>query len=260
MAMGRQRNVRVVAVVGATLGEGKTATTANLAAALAQAENRVLAVSADLRRPRLHDYFHVVNGAGLSDVLAGAAPIEDVVKRRGPRSFLVTSGSLMSNPAELLESESMAALIRVLREQFDFVVIDTPPVLGLADALAVAPLADAVLFVAHADTSRRSVLTQAAEQLRRLGVSIDGCVLTNVTFGRQGTYGYGGYGYPTDGGAPPTSDDGAGPSARSTTGVAAMRRTATGSAEQPRPSKARHRSGRTGDRSPIGRDGRTEAQ
>lgn len=264
MAMGRQRNVRVVAVVGATLGEGKTATTANLASALAQAENRVLALSADLRRPRLHDFFHVVNGAGLSEVLGGTAAIDEVIKRRGPRSFIVTSGSIANRPAELLESEAMAALIRTLREQFDFVIIDTPPVLGLADALAIATLADAVLFVAHADTSRRSVLTQAAEQLRRLGVSIDGCVLTDVTFGRQNAYGYGGaYGYTPDRIPPPSQTEGpASPDRSERAPVATIRQgPATKAGTPPRASKSRGRqSGQTGRRDPIRGDGRTGTQ
>lgn len=262
MAMGRQRNVRVVAVVGATLGEGKTATTANLASALAQAENRVLALSGDLRRPRLHDFFHVVNGAGLSEVLGGTATIDEVIKRRGPRSFIVTSGSIANRPAELLESEAMAALIRALREQFDFVIIDTPPVLGLADALAIAALADAVLFVAHADTSRRSVLTQAAEQLRRLGVSIDGCVLTDVTFGRQNAYGYGGaYGYTPDR-VPPPAERAASPERSAHSPVATIRQgPAPKAATPPRSSKTRGRqSGRTGQRDPIRGDGRTGTQ
>jgi capsular exopolysaccharide synthesis family protein len=191
MAMGRQRQTKVIAIVGATLGEGKTATTANLASALAHADNRVVVVSADLRKPRLHEFFQLENDVGLSDLLLGRARASDVVQQHDANLFVIPGGTIPDRPAELLESEAMGNVVEALRGQFDFVLIDTPPVLGLADTLAIAPLVDAILLVAQAETSRRSAVVQAQDQLEQVGASIRGCLLTNVTIGRSSVYRYG---------------------------------------------------------------------
>lgn len=191
MAIGRRRDLRVIAVVGATLGDGKTATAANLAAAIAHADKRVLAVSADLRRPRLHDYFGIENGPGLSEVLAEEVALQDVIRYTSSNLYVVTSGAISGRPAELLQSQTMVDTMQLMARSFDFVIIDTPPILGLADTLAIAPLADGVLFVAHAEASKRVAVTHAVEQLEQIGARAIGSVLTNVAFSRRSAYGYG---------------------------------------------------------------------
>ena len=193
MSMGGKSDMRVIAIVGAGLGEGKSTTAANLAAALAQADKRVLAVSADLRKPRLHEFFHLPNERGLSEVLSeqGSLSLDAVVHKYSANLHLITSGSVPAHPAELLQSRRMAEMVALMRERYDVIIIDTPPLLGLADTLSIAPLVDGILLVAQDESSKRAELQQAMEQLQQIGVKIDGCVLTNAVHRRLRSYGYG---------------------------------------------------------------------
>jgi tyrosine-protein kinase len=191
MALGRRRGVRVIGVTGVAMAEGKTTTVANLSAALAQADQNVLAISADLRRPRLHQFFSVRADPGLSEVLADEIPLQEVIRRARPKLHVVTSGSVPAQPAELLQSIRMAEIIEGARSAFDFVIIDLPPVLGLADTLAVAPLLDGVLFVAQADNTRQVAIRHAVAQLLQVGAVIDGGVLNDVIASRFTDYKYG---------------------------------------------------------------------
>jgi capsular exopolysaccharide synthesis family protein len=196
LAMGRQRDLRVIAVVSPAPAEGKSATTANLAVTLAQTDKRVLAISADLRQPNLHRFFRRTNEVGLADVLHGEAPLEEVTQMVSANLWLISSGRPSVRPAELLQSHAMSELIRRERDHFDFVVIDCPPVLGLADTLAIAPFVDGVVLVARAERSKRGAALHAVDQLQQVGANLVGGVLNDVTLSRGASYGYGyGYGY-----------------------------------------------------------------
>jgi capsular exopolysaccharide synthesis family protein len=190
MALGRRRG-NVIGVTGVATAEGKTTTVANLSAALAQADKNVLAISADLRRPRLNDFFSVQNEPGLSEFLADESPLEKVLRQARPNLQLITSGSLPAHPTQLLQSASMAKLIDRARASFDFVIIDLPPVLGLADTLAVAPLLDGTLFVARAGRTRQAAIRLAVAQLLQVGAMIDGGVLNDVIASRFMEYKFG---------------------------------------------------------------------
>jgi capsular exopolysaccharide synthesis family protein len=198
MAMGRQRGLKVFAVASPTLGDGKSTTVANLAVVLSHADNRILAISADLRRPTLHTFFEVENGLGLGDVLLGDVPIKEAILSVSPNLWLLTSGRPPARPAELLQSRQMSDLLAQQSELFDYVLVDCPPVLGLADTLAIAPFVDAVLLVASAESTTRGALMHAAEQLGQVGAVVRGAVLNNVAPSKRGgmdgfgyTYGYG---------------------------------------------------------------------
>jgi capsular exopolysaccharide synthesis family protein len=195
MALGRQRALKVFAVVSPMLGEGKTTTTANLAVALSHTDSRVLVMTADLRRPALHQCFHREMGIGTADVLLGEATLADAIEKVSPNLWLLTSGRPPARPAELLQSHRLPELLAKAIESFDFVLVDCPPVLGLADTLAVAPLADAVILVARAESSKRGAIVHAADQLEQVGAMVRGAVLNDVSLSRRASeYGYG-YGY-----------------------------------------------------------------
>ncbi len=191
MALGRRRG-NVIGVTGVATAEGKTTTVANLSAALAQADRNVLAISADLRRPRLHQLFPIQAEPGLSEYLSSDEfPLEKVIRQARPNLQVVTSGSLPAQPTELLQSGRMAKLIERARATFDFVIIDLPPVLGLADTLAVAPLLDGMLFVARAGNTSQAAIRLAVGQLLQVGAVIDGGVLNDVIASRFMEYKYG---------------------------------------------------------------------
>jgi capsular exopolysaccharide synthesis family protein len=191
MALSRRSDVRVFAIMSPMLGEGKSTTTANLAVALAHADNRVLAISADLRRPSLHRYFRVANEIGLADVLLGGVPLEEASRALSPNLTFLSSGRPSVRPAELLQSHRMVELIDRERERFDYVLIDCSPILGLADTLAIAPFVDAVVLVATSEKTKRSAIVHTVDQLGQVGVTVRAGILNNVPLTRRSPYGYG---------------------------------------------------------------------
>lgn len=185
---------KTIVVTSPYLGEGKSATTANLAVTLAQTGKRVVAMSCDLRKPRLHRFFGITNEPGLADLLVGWASVEQVALRSEPSSLrVIASGSIPPNPAELLGSERMAELLHGLREVTDYIVIDTPPVLAVSDALILAGLADGAIVVADAASTTRAALVQTREQLEQIGSRIIGGIYNNFDPSKSRSYSYGYY-------------------------------------------------------------------
>ncbi|WP_366931462.1 CpsD/CapB family tyrosine-protein kinase [Thiocapsa sp.] len=175
-------------------GEGKTTTAINTAIAFAQAGNTVLLIDCDLRNPSLQRAFTLPNTNGLTNYLAGSAkPLEISQATMVTRLFAITSGPLPPNPVELLASAKMLDLLSVAAERFDIVIIDGPPVIGLADALILANLAKATIFIVDAQSTHRREIASAVKRLRQANAHLLGAVLAKV--GRAGKgYGYG-YGY-----------------------------------------------------------------
>lgn len=190
-----QRRLKVLMVCSPGAGEGKTMTAANLALVLADAGRRVVLVSADLRKPRLHRFFNLPNNIGLSSVLANEAQPWEAILDPGVENLKVLpSGPVPGRPAELLQSEQMGEVLAGLREVADFVVIDTAPLLLVADALALAPLADGMLFVADADRTSRGAVAHSREQLEQVGATLIGSILNNFDPAKATAYRYyGGY-------------------------------------------------------------------
>lgn len=205
--LARNGDVKIVAVTSPSLGEGKTTTTANLAVTLANAGRRVIAVSCDLRKPRLHEFFGQENPPGLTELLHGEAELMDVTRRTGIDSLrVIPSGSVPHNPAEILASDAMAQLLDELRSFAEFVLLDTPPVLAVSDALILAPRSDGVLILVDAGKTSRSAVAHTREQLEQVGAVILGGVLNNLDASRAKGYpsymrDYYGYGYSAPNGA-----------------------------------------------------------
>jgi succinoglycan biosynthesis transport protein ExoP len=186
-----QGDLKTVIVTSANPGEGKTVTVANLAVVLAQANKRVIALSADLRKPRLHRFFGLKNDQGLTNVLAGEVEAAKAVVRPGDDHMgVLASGPVPGNPAELLTSQAMGELLSELGKVADFVLIDVPPVLAVADALALAPFADGVILVADAEHTSRHAVAQARQQLDQVNAKLVGTVLNNFDPSRARAYPY----------------------------------------------------------------------
>jgi capsular exopolysaccharide synthesis family protein len=149
-------------------------------------------ISADLRRPRLHEFFGLEPERGLADVLIGQRRPWESLKSGGPDNlWVMSSGHIPEQPTELLQSPTMQELITDQREVVDFIVIDCPPVLAVADALVIAPLVDGVIFVADAMSTPRGAVIQARAQLDQVGARMLGAVLNNVEAGSSGYAYYG---------------------------------------------------------------------
>ncbi|MFN2589922.1 MAG: polysaccharide biosynthesis tyrosine autokinase, partial [Actinomycetota bacterium] len=192
-----QRNMKILMVTSPGAGEGKSTTAANLAVGLAEAGKRVILLSADLRNPRAHEFFGLKNYVGLSNALSGEVkPWEALLTpERLDTLRVMASGPVPSKPAELLQSERMAELLSQLRDVADFVIVDTAPVLLVADALAVAPLADGVVVVADAQATNRGAATHVREQLDQVQAAVIGAVLNNFDPSKARSYAYYYYGY-----------------------------------------------------------------
>ncbi|HET6876266.1 MAG TPA: polysaccharide biosynthesis tyrosine autokinase, partial [Jatrophihabitans sp.] len=172
---------RVIAVTSAIPGEGKTTTAMNLAAALADAGHRVVLVEADLRRPTIAKTLGLVPDVGFTTVLIGQAPLEAALQNAGRNLAVLTSGPVPPNPSELLISEQARSLIRSVAEQADYTIIDTAPLLPVADGSEVAALADATLVVHRASKTTREQAARSAEALAKVGERAVGVVLNMIT-------------------------------------------------------------------------------
>jgi len=174
--------VRTIVVTSAGPGEGKSLFSANLSVSLAQAGQRVLHVDADMRRPRVHEIFEFSQEPGLSNLLVGdCKPSEAVRKVTGvPGLAVLPAGMIPPNPAELLGSKRFDEYFATLSEHFDYVVIDSPPVLAVADASILANTASGVVFVVGADQTSRHAARAAIDQLHAVQAHLIGAVLNRV--------------------------------------------------------------------------------
>ncbi|MBT2490147.1 polysaccharide biosynthesis tyrosine autokinase [Streptomyces sp. ISL-96] len=185
---------RVIVVTSSLPGEGKTSTAANLALSLTQGGTSTCLVEADLRRPSVADTFGLVQDAGLTSVLIGHARIEDVMQAAGGLSVL-TSGPLPPNPTELLASDRMAELLSELAGRYEAVIVDTAPLLPVADTVGLATSAHGAILVVRAKKTPRDQVRAAAEALHAVGVRTLGTVFNMSPMASYSAYGYG-YGNP----------------------------------------------------------------
>ena len=154
-------------------GEGKSTIAINLAVSLADAGARVILVDADLRRPSIAEYLGIEGGVGLTTVLIGRAEVEDVVQPLGRTSLdLLPAGQIPPNPSELLGSMAMADLLERLSASYDMVLLDSPPLLPVTDAVVLSNLAGGALVVVGVDRIHRPQLQQSLESLETAGAHI----------------------------------------------------------------------------------------
>ncbi len=174
---------KVMVATSTEAGEGKSTTMVALARDLAVLGRRVLLVDADLRRPRLHKMFDVPNRVGLSDLIAGSGAESDAVRRLANKDFdFLSSGTEVVDPATLLESDRLALLVGEFAKRYDYVLVDGPPVLGLADAPNLASKLGSTLFVMESGRIHARRARVAIRRLTDAGAKVLGGVLTKVDF------------------------------------------------------------------------------
>ena len=185
------RPLRTLMVTSAEAGEGKTMTIANLGVVMAQNGKQVIIADCDLRHPRVHTYFRLANQLGMSTLFSHAALELSGIRQPTKVEHLtvVTTGSLPPNPAELMGSQRMRAILTLMSQAADVVLIDTPPTLAVTDAAALAPSMDGVILVVCPGKTRTSALRQTLEQMRQVNAHVLGVVLNDVII-RGRAYGY----------------------------------------------------------------------
>lgn len=186
---------RLLVITSSLPAEGKTSTAINIALALAEAEHNVVLVDGDLRCPKLDTHLDVVGSVGLSTVLSGRVSLSDVLqKTRFPGLTVLTSGAIPPNPSELLGSLATKKVLSEMRADFDYVIVDSSPLLPVTDGAILAAAADGVLLLARFGKTKRDQLTQSVENLKNVEARIVGSILTMVPTRGNTSYSYGYYG------------------------------------------------------------------
>jgi capsular exopolysaccharide synthesis family protein len=181
---------RVMAVTSALPQEGKTATVINLAVSFTNLGKKVLVIDGDLRKPRIHSILRTKNTAGLSSLLVGRSAISDVVLMTEIHNlFIIPSGPVPPNPTELLNARVMENLLQEVKEHFDFVFIDSPPLVGIMDPVIIGHHADGVLLVTWGGKTHKRVIEKARDELKKYNIRLLGVVLNKVNMKKSG-YGY----------------------------------------------------------------------
>jgi len=192
---GVETPIRTLLVTSASPSDGKTTIAANLASVIAQGGRNVVIVDADLRRPRVHKMFQLSNRVGLTDQFIRTQDRFDgsLKSTEIPNLHAITSGNLPPNPSELLSSGRMSEILNLLHDQFNTVIIDSPPTLLVTDAMVLAQRVDGVLLVVKPSVTKWSALRQSIEQLQHVKANLLGIVVNDINIGRSRYYYYRGY-------------------------------------------------------------------
>ena len=186
-------SIKCLVVTSSAPNEGKTFLTGNIANAVAASGKKTLLIDADMRKPTLHKLFQKQNAYGLSEVLTGACTMAEVTTETGIENLsIVTAGRTPPNPIALIDSTRMQVLINEMKEIYDYIVIDTPPVLAVPDAVALSKFVDGIILVARFGVTKSYDLTRSQEALNMAHAPLVGCIMNGVT--RESRYYQDGYG------------------------------------------------------------------
>lgn len=186
---------KVLILTSAMQGEGKSTASSNVAISFAQDGKRVLLVECDLRRPKLKQLFRMSSKKGLSDLLIDSSCMREVILSTTYQNLdLVLCGAIPPNPSELLGSDSMKTFINCMKSEYDIIILDTPPLTMVTDALVLVPSSDGVLMVTRAEYSEPNAIAFALDQLARARAKVLGFILNAISFEKT-AYGYGGKKY-----------------------------------------------------------------
>lgn len=185
------KEYKVIVVTSSEQGEGKSTTSGNLALCMAQGDKKVVLIDCDLRRPSLHKKFKLSNLEGLSDIMIGKKDLNQVINRYNKNLVLITSGKIPPNPSEMLSSKAMSNLLDKLKADFDYIILDTPPVQAVTDSQILSTKADGTILVIRADRTRRESVQNAVSLLKKVNSHIIGTVLNGIDASRNKYYYYG---------------------------------------------------------------------
>ena len=187
-----EKPIHTILVSSPGPGEGKSTSVTNLAITIAQMGGKTILVDSDLRRPVLHSLFGMRKDDGLTNFLVGNAALEDIIRPTAVDNlYLMTSGILPPNPAELVGSKRMKTLIELLSKQFDYVLFDTPPIIAVTDAIVMAPMVDGVVVVVRSQKTDKDATQRAFELLNNVNARVSGVLLNDVS----AAFTYGSYYY-----------------------------------------------------------------
>ena len=184
------KEYKVIMVTSSEPGEGKSTTAGNLALCLAQGDKKVILVDCDLRKPSLHKKFKVSNIIGLSDVIIGKEELVTAFHRYNKNLVILTSGKIPPNPSEMLSSKTMTVLLEELKNNFDYIILDTPPVQAVTDSQILSTKSDGTIIVDKAERTKKDSVENSINLLKKVNANIIGTVLNGVDNSRNKYYYY----------------------------------------------------------------------
>lgn len=174
------KEYKTIVITSSNPGEGKSTTSGNLALTLAEGESRVLLVDCDMRKPSMHKNFRVTNTYGIADILLQRKKVMDVAHMYNKNLSIITAGKVPPNPAEMLGSKAMSAFLEEMKDHFDYIILDTPPILPVTDSKLLAIKADATVVVVRSEVSKSKHVSQAFKELEKVNANIIGTILNDV--------------------------------------------------------------------------------
>lgn len=189
------KDIKTMLITSSGPSEGKSTTAGNLALSMAQADKKILLIDCDLRKPTVHKKFNISNEKGLSNYLIGEVSLDEVLEKYSDNLYLLTSGTIPPNPAEMLSSKKMKDFLRSMEEEFDSIIIDSPPVLAVTDAQILSTIVNGVLLVAASGQTEKEIIIRAKQLLMKVKANILGMILTKVPVNTGKGYGYSYYYY-----------------------------------------------------------------
>ena len=171
---------RVIVVTSSVPGEGKSTTSGNLAIALAQSGNSVLLVDCDMRKPSIHKKFKISNAAGTAELLLRKRLFEEVANKHNENLTIITAGKIPPNPSEMLASRAMTAFIKEMKEEFKYIILDTPPLQAVTDAQVLSTKADGILLVVKAGSTKKDAVLNSVDLIEKVHGKVIGIVLNGV--------------------------------------------------------------------------------
>ncbi|WP_302660107.1 CpsD/CapB family tyrosine-protein kinase [uncultured Clostridium sp.] len=182
---------RAIVVTSSVPGEGKSTTSGNLALSLAQSGNKVLLVDCDMRKPSIHKKFKISNMSGTAELLLRKESFEDVANFYNENLTIITAGKIPPNPSEMLSSRAMTAFIKEMKKEFKYIILDTPPLQAVTDAQVLSTKADGVLIVVRAGSTKREMVLNSVDLIKKVHGKIIGTVLNGVENKKNNYYYYG---------------------------------------------------------------------
>ncbi|MEL7605908.1 MAG: CpsD/CapB family tyrosine-protein kinase [Sedimentibacter saalensis] len=183
-------NIRTIMVSSCMASEGKTTTISNLASVMAELNKNILLIDLDLRKPTVHKQFNLSNRAGLTDLLLHKDDYVGYIQNVHPGLDVITSGKIPANPTEIINSNAIKELIKKLSGQYDYIFLDTPPLVLVSDPLTIATYSDAVILtIAHSETEKE-VIRRSIDSLKQVNANIIGTILNKMPVSKHNKYYY----------------------------------------------------------------------
>ncbi len=188
IALMTKKDAKVLAISSANASEGKSTTALNIAITVSQLEKKVLIIDADAHRPSLHKKLKIENNKGILNLIAEDLELKDIIHKHNDYLDVLTSGTNTTKPSELLNSEKFDELLKEFTEKYDYIIIDTPPINPVSDALVIAQKVDAIIMVVRAASTTHDAFKKAMKSLSVLDLKIDGVVVNGSDPRPRGYY------------------------------------------------------------------------